>query len=105
MSHLSLSVTALAVPYIFLCAGCGTLAVSERSDALACSVGCRVNAHRSGRLKQLRAEAKAAHIPPGALVQSEAILELCPHLEEPIMAGRMQLEDTRPEMWEAFCRK
>ena len=66
----------MAVPYIFLCAGCGALAVSERSDALTCSVACRVNAHRSGRLKQLRAEAKAAHIPPGALVQSEAILEL-----------------------------
>src|SRR5262249_12280481 len=95
----------MAIPYIFLCAGCGTLAVSERSAALTCRVSCRVTAHRSGRLKQLRAEAKAAHVPPAALLQTDAILLLCPHLEEPIMTGRMQLEDTRPEMWEAFCRK
>src|SRR5262245_6025180 len=89
-------------PYVFVCARCGLLGISERSDALTCSVACRVQAHRNGETKRLRALAKRDGVPVGGIGQMQATLRLCPHLDAPITAGKMTLEDTREEVWAAF---
>jgi len=93
-------------PYLFVCAGCGLIWISERSDALTCSVACRVRAHRNGYLKSLRADAKREGVPVGGIGQMEAIMRLCPHLEAPLAAGKKEIGDidVRAEVWEAFCK-
>jgi hypothetical protein len=63
-----------------------------------------VRAHRNGKLKELRAMAKAADFPPGMMMQCEAIRHLCPHLEAQIIEGKVKVEDTRVEVWAAFLR-
>jgi hypothetical protein len=91
--------------YVFVCAGCNLLAMSERSDALTCSARCRVKAHRNGNLRRIRKITAGADVPPGMYVQCQAVLRLCPHLAQIWPDGRrFSLEDTRAEVWEAFCR-
>ena len=65
--------------YVFMCAGCGLLFPPERSDALTCSTRCRVRAYRNGNRRRLRATARLGDVPPGMLLQAEAIERLCPH--------------------------
>ena len=102
----------MAVPYVFVCAGCGSFGMSERSDALTCTNACRMRAMRNGNLKRLRAEAKANHIFLANISQAEAIRLLCPGLEEEIMAGKHRpkdprvtwSEETREKVWRAFLK-
>jgi hypothetical protein len=82
--NVTLKAKCYTVPNVFVCAGCGLLASSERSDALTCSQVCRVQAHRSGKLKQVRALAKRLEIPPSMIGQAQAINALCPHLSSRI---------------------
>jgi hypothetical protein len=77
---------------------------SQRSDKMTCSDACRVKAHRSGKLKQIRRMAEAADISPGMLAQCQALLVLCPHLEAAIIARKKNLKDTRAEVWSAYWR-
>ena len=87
---------------VFVCLGCGLLEVSERSDAVTCSPACRVRAHRNGALKRARAEARAARVPLGLIQQTYALVALCPHLIPGIEAGRIEIDDTREEVWKAY---
>jgi hypothetical protein len=92
-------------PIVFVCVGCGLFGFAERADALTCSTACRVRAHRNGRLKQIRAMASSAKIAPGMYVQALAVLRLCPHLGEELETGRLDLEDTRQQVWAALWRR
>jgi hypothetical protein len=53
--------------YVFVCFGCDLLAISERSDALTCSTACRVRAHRTGRLKEVRSIAETWRTSPAVM--------------------------------------
>jgi hypothetical protein len=44
---------------VFVCAVCDKLAISGRSSAMTCSPACRVQAHRTGKIKELAAFAHA----------------------------------------------
>jgi hypothetical protein len=48
--------------------------------------------------------AEVGGFPPGMFVQCQALLRLCPELEAPLMAGKMELGDTRAEVWSAYWR-
>lgn len=90
--------------YIFVCAGCGCLDESERSDALTCSNACRVKAHRSGNLKRLRAAAKELEVSPAAIQQSKAAASLVLDAYDRIMSRRDTLDTMRDEVARAFDR-
>lgn len=98
------AVTLKSKCYVFVCAGCDLLAVSDRSDALTCSTQCRVRAHRNGSLKALRdlAAGPAFRIPPALIQQTAAVQRLRPDMADRILAGTMDIDDTRPEVWSAF---
>ena len=94
----------MPTPYVFVCAGCGLLAESTRSDALTCSRACRVRAHRNGALKQLRREATKGDVPPALMLQIAAALRLAPHLEKKVMSGRLKVasDDFKEQVWQAL---
>jgi hypothetical protein len=94
----------MAKCYIFVCAGCDLLAPSERSDALTCSLVCRVRAHRSGALKRQRALATALDIPPAMLGQAAAVRRLRPDLADQVQAGTIKLKDAMNEAEVAFSK-
>ena len=39
------------------------------------------------------------------VLQTEAVMELCPHLVDAIRAGRLEVEGTRKEVWEAYWQR
>ena len=88
--------------YIFVCAGCGYLSESSRSDALTCSVACRVSAHRSGNLKRIRNIADSFDIAPARLLQAKAIKAVRPDLAMETLAGRLTIDDAQPQMRRTF---
>lgn len=98
-------VTPIAKCYVYVCAGCGLLADSERSDTLTCSNRCRVQAHRNGSLKALRSQAAAYDLRPSLLAQASAAWRLCPELSEQILVGKLSLDDARPQIWQAFMKQ
>lgn len=89
-------------PYVFVCAGCGCLVDSERSDAITCSTACRVRAHRNGLIKTLRAQCKAWQVRPSMVMQGRAIAELLPEAEKHIMSGEVTFDDLRADIWRAY---
>ncbi len=99
------SVTASTKCYIILCAGCGRLEETTRSDAITCSPACRVFAHRSGRTDEIRRMAKSAAAPPGMIVRCQAVLELRPDLADRMRTGEIDIDDTdvRREMAASFA--
>jgi hypothetical protein len=101
-AHDHVSVTLKPKCYVYVCAGCGLLASSERSDALTCSGACRVRAHRNGELNRVREIARQWEITASSILQSKALSLLRPDLENEIMAGRLTLEDARGDVYRAF---
>jgi hypothetical protein len=91
--------------YVFVCAGCDLLDVSERSDKLTCSPACRVRAHRSGRFNVIRETAKSQEIPPALILQSIAIERLRPDLAHEIHIGRLNNDDVRADVYRAFIER
>lgn len=91
--------------WVFVCAGCGLLASSERSDATTCCTACRVRAHRKGSLKELQAIADAFDVRPAGILHSKAISALRPDLGDRIMSERkLKIEQIMPEVYEAFIK-
>lgn len=91
--------------YVFACLECGRLAYSARSDAVTCSVRCRVKAHRKGTVKAFREDWTRmwGHAGNPALVcQLKAVSALRPDLFPLIHAGHMSLADIRADIWTAF---
>lgn len=87
---------------MFVCVGCDLLADSGRSDTLSCSTACRVRAHRNGSLEALRGLARTHDVSSAAIQQARAIDRLRPDLAEQIRVGKLNLDDTRGEVWSAF---
>lgn len=96
------AVTIDAKRYVYVCAGCDLLADSGRSDSLTCSSGCRVLAHRNGRLKALHGRAKSFDIHPSIILQAKAIDRLRPDLALRVLAGSMTMFDAQRQIWPAF---
>ncbi len=90
--------------WVFVCAGCGLLACSERSDAITCSTACRVKAHRGTWLKEVKALAKALHIQPADILHSKAIVRLRPDFEELVRDGKLTIEGAMPEVYREFIK-
>ena len=88
-----MSVTVKPKCYTKICCGCNMLFQSERSDALTCSTRCRVQAHRNGSLKELRARAELWRIHPSLISMAHAVRLLCPELSARIEAGEVELEE------------
>ena len=99
------AVTLATKCYVFICLGCAQLETSERSDRLTCSTACRVRAHRNGRLQMVRAAARTQRIPPALLPQCHAIKVLRPDLAAEILVGRVDIEDIRAEIYQAFIER
>jgi len=59
--------------HLYVCAGCGKLGRSSRSDKLTCSTACRVAAHRSGYLIQIREIANQLDVAPAIILQAQAV--------------------------------
>ena len=87
---------------IYVCAGCGLLAESERSDVLTCSAACRVRAHRNGSLKALHALARSFEIRPGLISRAQAIQALRPDLEGQLMSGRLTPDEAQAQIRPEF---
>jgi hypothetical protein len=98
-------VTPMGKRYIHVCAGCECLFLAGRSDALTCSGACRVKAHRTGALAEVKASAKRFHINPGCILRARALSELCPDLEDVVMTGDKSLDDLTPEIMAAFTER
>lgn len=92
--------------YVFVCAGCGCLGCSERSDALTCSVACRVQAHRSGDIRRLREIAKHVKVHPAMIQRAAAVEALAPEWGREVRDGKRGLDDMelRRAVWDAFTR-
>jgi hypothetical protein len=88
--------------HIFKCAGCGCLVDSDRSDALTCSTACRVRAHRNGKIKRLREIAEMMDIPPGIIVQCQAITGLRPDLDDAIRDGKLTIKQAQQQIWPVY---
>ncbi len=90
--------------YVFVCAGCGLLAQTERADTLTCSPACRVRAHRSGATDKLRRIARAQDIIAGSIARAQAIMLLRPDLFERASRGEIKIDDqdTQREMNKSF---
>jgi len=98
--------------WAFVCAGCGLLASSERSDAITCSPACRVKAHRKGSIKLLTDLANMLALtdnrtgkPKIAPIKQCAAIELlCPELYEQMGAGSLTIYQAMPETYRAFVK-
>jgi hypothetical protein len=90
--------------YIAACAGCDALFESQRKDQLTCSPGCRVKAHRSGALKELRSVASRLEIAPSIIKQAAALRLLRPDFEPKVLAGKLTLSEAMPDLCTAFDR-
>lgn len=98
--------------WIFCCANCGLMASSPRSDTLTCSPACRVQAHRSGEIKRLKAIAmQLALTDPrsgkpnvGMILRCNAVDALRPDLGEQLLAGTMTVFQAMPETYREFVR-
>lgn len=98
--------------WVFVCAGCGLLASSKRSDAMTCSTACRVRAHRSGRIKELHGicqmfalkDERTGKPKPEGILHASAITELCPELADQILAGHLTNYQAMPETYSAFLK-
>lgn len=88
--------------YVSVCAGCGRLDQSERSDTLTCSPACRVRAHRNGSLKALRAIALSLDIRPATILQCKAVIWLRPDLAEQLSNGKLTINAAQSQMRAAF---
>lgn len=96
--------------YIYTCAGCGLISESGRSDTLTCSPACRVRAHRSGRLKELRAlaktlaltDARTGKLKVAPMLQAAAIQKLRPDLADQLQQGTLTIFQAMPEVCEAY---
>lgn len=97
-----MTVTDQAKCYISFCPGCECLYEAGRADQLTCSPGCRVKAHRSGRLKDLRELADSLKIHPASILHSHAIEMLRPDLVERVAAGEIEYEDILPDLGSAY---
>ncbi|MBC7160168.1 MAG: hypothetical protein H5U21_09000 [Porphyrobacter sp.] len=100
-------------PWVFICAGCGSIAMSDRSDKTCCDSTCRVRAMRNGSLHGWRARALMAGLVDdrtgkplvACLLQAEAIERLRPDdLGKQIMAGEMTIAQAQPEMVREWWR-
>lgn len=95
-------VTESAKCYVFICAGCGLLAESRRSDAVTCSTACRVRIHRSGWSKTLQRVAAAYRIDVAALGQAKAIERLSPDIAAEICAGSITIAQAQARIWPLY---
>jgi hypothetical protein len=93
------------MPYVFKCMGCGRLANSERSITVTCSPACRKDAHRAGKIKQMRAFAAQCNTTLADILHSEAVLELRPDLEDAILAGKLTIKQAQQEIWPLYTRQ
>lgn len=107
MSNETVSAKRYTGPWVFVCAGCDLLAVSERSDKLCCDSTCRVRAMRNGSLDGLRAFARMYGLVDdhtgkpqvAGILQAAAIDRLRPgDLGKQIAGRKMTIAQAQPEM-------
>jgi hypothetical protein len=87
---------------ISYCPCCETVYEASRRDQLTCSPACRVKAHRTGRLNELKRVSKFLDIHPSLALRSQAVEILRPDLAQRIAAGEIDHDDIGPEMEAAF---
>lgn len=76
--------------YVYQCLVCGALDLAERSDRATYSTACRVQAHRTGKLKRMRdAEKSGFGMTPGRYARASAIRVLRPDLIALIDRGEL----------------
>ena len=97
-----MSVTYPGKRYIAVCAGCDCLFDSVRSDKVTCSPACRVKAHRSGRLRSLKATSALLDVRPSIVQQCVALDRLRPDLTPQVTADALALEQAMPDVVIAF---
>lgn len=90
---------------ISYCPCCETLYEASRRDQLTCSPACRVRAHRTGSLDELRRIAKTLHIHPALILRAHAVEMLRPDLAQRMAAGEVDHEDILDELEAAFSAR
>lgn len=98
----SSTVTVRSKCYIFVCAGCCLLAESSRKDTLTCSTACRVKAHRSGKLADIKRVAASFEISAALILQAKAAQMLVPELAAKVAQGTLTFDDIRADVQKAF---
>lgn len=90
--------------YVFVCASCGLLAESYRSDALTCSIACRVKAHRDGKIQRLKKSLEGKEVKLSLVLRVNAAVKLIPELHDRIMNDGVSIESeaVRVEIWQAY---
>ena len=90
--------------YVFVCASCGLLAESYRSDALTCSIACRVKAHRDGKIQRLKKLLGGNEVKLSLVLRVNAAVKLIPELHDRIMNDGVSIdsEAVRVEIWQAY---
>ncbi|AWC25475.1 hypothetical protein CO731_04972 [Aminobacter sp. MSH1] len=87
---------------ISYCPMCETVYEASRRDQLTCSPACRVKAHRTGRLDELKRVAKFLDIHPSLALRAQATEILRPDLGRKIAAGEIDYDDILSEMDAAY---
>lgn len=90
---------------ISYCPCCETLYEATRRDQLTCSPACRVRAHRTGKLTELKRTADALRIHPALTLRSHAVEILRPDLAQKIAAGEVEYDDILPDLEAAFSAR
>lgn len=91
--------------YVFVCAACDLLAESGRSDTITCSPRCRAWLHRNRHhLDGLQAQCDAMKITLQLVLQAKAVYRLRPDLSAKVIAGNLELKDTRGDVSRTFNR-
>jgi hypothetical protein len=88
--------------WIYVCAGCDLLDEAERRDQVTCSPACRVRAHRSGKLRRLRALAASLEITAASILQAAAVDRLDPTVGARVLQGEVTLIEAQRLVRPAF---
>lgn len=86
--------------WVFCCAHCGLLHLSNRRDATTCSPACRVAFHRTGG--SLREIAASLKLPLASVGHVGAIKRLVPDAAGALTDGTKSIDDVMPEAVRAF---
>jgi hypothetical protein len=80
--------------YVYICAGCGLLEYSEQPDTLTCSPECEERYHRDSIGVKVTA----------AQLQRDAVECLCPDIAKEVLAGRVNIEEVRRDIYLKFIK-
>ena len=93
----------MAKRYIIACASCELLTEVSRTDALTCSLRCRVRLHRHPELLDARRKiAKRSEISVFSILESSAVQILRPDFTDLLIAGKVTFDEIRGEVVAAF---